>query len=414
MDFWEILTGKKKEVKKDIRLPLETQTLLRKELGETIYAKIEDAANKAYIAMRLFPASQSHHDSDKGGLWRHSLDTALALYRLFPKYEREIIVENPLTKNLSYNDTYLQREQYRLLSFLLGLFHDIGKITEYDIYPTKNSRLALNPLNIETFIEKTKEINPETIEIKKRTLRKDMLHCYVSSFLMFYFFPASLRFTLSPFVLAKAIQAIALEHTDIAVDNLFLRMLKQGDSETTATSMETEVKTLAERKGGDYLATLKRGILKGRWDVNVPDMFRVFIDPQRGYVIINPNIAINKMTEELRLTRDSVFEIIRENELCALALNNKEIVLLKTPGLQGNIKSIPAIVFKMSAFEFDAGFLDKLPDCPPYELVSKKDIEEDEKKKEPATIKTEEEEPKPNDGNDAGRDDPVIADWGGR
>jgi hypothetical protein len=407
----KMFSGDKKE--EDIRLPLDVRKLLKKELGEAVYKTAESAINKAYLVMRLYPASQSHHDSDKGGLWRHSLDTALALYRLFPKYEREIVVENPLTKNLSYNDTYLQREQYRLLSFFIGLFHDIGKVAEYDLFPTANSRLALNVLNTEAFIGSVKDLDVEEIVIKKKTLRRDMLHPFVSAFLMPLILPARMRCGISPFILAKAMQAIALEHTDITIDNLFLRMLKRGDSETTKESMETEVRTIAERKGGNYLVALKSGILK-TWDINIPDNFRVFIDKDKGYVIINSNIALNKMMEALRLTRDAVFEIIRESGLCALALNNREIVLLKSPELK--VKSIPAIVFKLSAFEFDEKFLTELPKCPAYDLISKKDIDDEEgkKKKERPAAAMSAEEPESTtsfESNlDPGRDDPIIND----
>lgn len=84
------------------------------------------------------PASQSLHDNDSGGLFRHSL---LVLVKCLELYKRE----------LNENSTVLE-ELFCLM--VLSFTHDLGKIfTDYSVYSLKKDRLFERGGTLSSFVE---------------------------------------------------------------------------------------------------------------------------------------------------------------------------------------------------------------------------------------------------------------------
>lgn len=84
------------------------------------------------------PASQSLHDNDSGGLFRHSL---LVLVKCLELYKRE----------LNENSTVIE-EIFCLM--VLSFTHDLGKIfTDYSVYSLKKDRLFERRGSLASFVE---------------------------------------------------------------------------------------------------------------------------------------------------------------------------------------------------------------------------------------------------------------------
>ena len=75
----------------------------------------------------LLPASRSHHHFEAGGLFRHSLQTAV----LASQISEGVI----FSRTGTYGQIRRNRSRWRLAAFMGGLFHDVGKVAAlYEVY----------------------------------------------------------------------------------------------------------------------------------------------------------------------------------------------------------------------------------------------------------------------------------------
>jgi hypothetical protein len=219
----------KEEVKtKTPQLPVDIQRRIIESIGDEQYGNVKDVVEKVYQVTRIFPSP-----SGENSLFEYLIESALNAHHAFKEYEKEIIVKNN-TGNLSFNDINYMRKQFGFLSFLLGLLHDVGKVIDYKVI-YQNYEVTLNILDVDDFIDKISKFDTSEIRVEKLPYRTDMIHSYVSAFLMHYFIPAKVLRNMDAEVLAKAVEAIALEHSPVALEeivdnivlkNLFLKILK--------------------------------------------------------------------------------------------------------------------------------------------------------------------------------------------
>lgn len=380
--FFLFSESERKKEGRVIQIPAPDVELIKETIGEG-YSQLSNILSDIYTVMRLFPASEKHHDSEKGGLWTHSLKTAIEISKRFSAIENEIVVQNPLTQNISYKDSYEERRQSKILAFLAGLLHDVGKITEYSvILSNKNFKVRINPLDWESFVSLCRNCENKNIEVMKNAEKTGMTHAYLSAFLAAIILKSAIK-NFNPEVIAKFIQAIALEHTDVTVENnVFLKLLRSSDSEVTSENIEEQIKNISLNNIDVYLRFLKAQIEGGRFKINDKEVFHIYIDKENNRVAINASIAVNSAMTAIRMTRQGIFAILR-----VLSLTEKQVVPLKISTIQ-KVKSIPAVILPLDKLFLDENFIQNLPECPKFAILTTNSEEnsEEEKKKEQITI----------------------------
>ena len=110
----------------DAETVLQTQSKLIRELMWAVSMDIEDknryllpVIQNLAAFVHLLPASQSHHHNGRGGLFRHSLETAF--------YAVNIAKNRLLDVNANPADTYHNQSRWFLAIAIAGLMHDVGK-----------------------------------------------------------------------------------------------------------------------------------------------------------------------------------------------------------------------------------------------------------------------------------------------
>ena len=105
---------------------LRSQAKLIRELMWAVTMDIEDkdryllpVIKNVAAFVHLLPASQSHHHNGRGGLFRHSLETAF--------YAVNIAKNRLLDVNANPSDTYHNQSRWFLAIAIAGLMHDLGK-----------------------------------------------------------------------------------------------------------------------------------------------------------------------------------------------------------------------------------------------------------------------------------------------
>jgi hypothetical protein len=180
---------------------------------------------------RIFPSPDGKHKS----LFECLVNSAINTHVAFKEHEKEITIKNS-AGNLSFNDINYMRKQFGHLSFLLGLLHDVGKVIDYKVI-YQNCEVTLNILDVDDFINRISKFEDSEITVEKLPYRTDMIHSYISAFLMYYFMQGKTLGNMDAEVLAKAVEAIALEHSpvvlkdvvdNIVLKNLFLKILRNN------------------------------------------------------------------------------------------------------------------------------------------------------------------------------------------
>lgn len=340
-------------------------------IGRENYYICADMIVRVHRIARYYPASAGRHNAEAGGLWRHSLTVALNAYQLLRKYEPEIQVVNPNTGNLSAPDAgYLQR-QYRLMSFIVGLLHDIGKIMDYrPVIKNQPSQVQINPLDLDAVASMLERFEGRVV-LTKKAYRTDMRHAFFSAYYFPTLLPSAVLKGYDPEVIADAIEAVATEHieTGRAGQNILLRVLKAADSEAVvAVRAEAAVK-----KSNEYIEIIRNMLLAGKtpFPVNDPANFSALVDIDNNELALNPNIGIDIPKNSLKIDKPELIMSLKQQELFAVELDCKNMVQVRIDKKQ----AFPCIVLKLSAFGFPAEFLNDLKPCPEHEyfVMDKKD-----------------------------------------
>jgi len=186
-----VIYNRLKEIKERRKRESENLKKLRKLLPKKLYLlaeKHKDLVLKVAERFGKLPASKSHHHSEKYGLLKHSLETAL---KLVEKKEQ-------ISAALGVDEKTAER-----IAVILGLFHDIGKV--YPEVPFKYQNALVG------------------YEMGK------------------------LGVDLHPPILAKVLYAITVEHSDFAkLENPLIAILTTADRESVKEN--TEERFLIELK----------------------------------------------------------------------------------------------------------------------------------------------------------------------
>jgi hypothetical protein len=350
------------KTKKEVRLPEDDENRIIEELGYEGYWRIKDVVSTVYRLTRIFPASENYHYSEKGGLFKHSVDVALAMHKEFKKREREILIVNDKGVS-SMNDTAFLRRQYAIMSFLTGLLHDVGKVADYRV-KIKDFEVQLNVMDLKNFLSTSDDIDLDSVTVEKLPHRKDMIHAYLSAFIMQSILGDIVK-DMDAEVLTKAVEAIALEHSPAAGaamgDNIILRLLKEGDSGSVQSFRMQSV----EEKMRGYIDILKNDIVSNEHKIN-QDYFQIYIDRDKDYLLVNGKIAIDNMRNILKMEKHEMLGDLNRSGIIAETNNGKEIMQIK---IQNGMKIPAVVVMKLHAFAFPEEFLNSLPPCPHYELL---------------------------------------------
>lgn len=186
------------------------------------------AVRRVYQLTSAYPASVRHHDSDPGGLWRHSFDVASACLTHITKYNQD--------------------RQYQTGAFLVGLLHDVGKVA---LYKVETAGYDYHPLLLQPLTDGSKI----TGKISEGTSYR---HHYLSTLLIYPLLGEELIIKLGPALLAEIVEAVALAHVaGTTSSNPMLLALRDADRITTAASLSAMVGGAAE--GGEPFVSDRPG-----------------------------------------------------------------------------------------------------------------------------------------------------------
>lgn len=153
----------------DVDQILETQRELIDRIGLTLgfdeekkKVLIDDVVREYLRKIHLMPASESHHHSEFGGLFRHSLEVSLYAVNLATKHTFATKETSQLRHVASY--------AYPYALFIAGLLHDLGK-AYYDMKLVgKESQIEFNPYmeSVFGFQERTKDTGVSVRFLKNR------------------------------------------------------------------------------------------------------------------------------------------------------------------------------------------------------------------------------------------------------
>jgi hypothetical protein len=151
---------------------------------------------RVYRIMAPYPASVGHHENYPGGLWRHSIDVALAM------------AEKMAEKGRSTRDAFC--------AFVVGLLHDAGKIA---FYQTEGGGYEYHPLMLKA--------KGDLVITGTRNDQKN--HAEISAMLLLKVLGDEVKLFSIDEILAIG-EAIRLHHSRITVDNAFLVILREVDA----------------------------------------------------------------------------------------------------------------------------------------------------------------------------------------
>lgn len=173
-------------------------------------ALVLPVVRRIYQLTNRYPASVKHHDSDPGGLWRHSFDVASACVTHIAKYSQD--------------------KPYRIGSFLVGLLHDVGKIAQFRV---ETAGYDFHPLLLQPLTDGYKITGkvPEGGSYR---------HHFLSTLLIYPLLGEELIVKLGPALLGEIVEALALSHVTTATSsNPMLLALRDADGLTTKASLDT-------------------------------------------------------------------------------------------------------------------------------------------------------------------------------
>jgi hypothetical protein len=348
---------------RDICLPEDDETLIIESIGYEDYWRIKDTVRTVYRLTRIFPASEKFHYNEKGGLFKHSVDVALKMHQRFKRNDREILVTTDKGVS-SMNDTAFLRKQYAMIAFLTGLLHDVGKIADYRV-KVRDYAMQLNVMDMKDFLSTVDGIDAEKVTVEKLNYRKDMMHAYLSVFIMQAIMGNIVK-DMDAEVVSKAVEAIALEHSPASgaamEGNIILRLLKEADSE----SVQSFRSQSAEEKLGGYVDILKNEILNKKYKINDQHYFEVYADKDKDRLLVNGRIAIDHMIAILKINKSELLGELQRRGIITETNSGKEIMQMR---IHKGTRIPAVVVMKLSAFEFPEDFLNNLPPCPHYELL---------------------------------------------
>lgn len=314
---------------------------IEKECGQKVCKLFEPAVRLLYQLTHKLPASENHHSSQEGGLFWHSVETAIACF-LKAKEKIDSVVSYGQNNTINSIETAVLREQYLLASFLTGLVHDVGKIADYEPVPDRKGwTVPYFPLELKT----------PSVPMRRVRWRRDMSHNMLSALLLYEFLktnPSLLRWDKEVYI--NMVSALAFEHTPLAQafaqDNFLLSVLREGDMAVVSKELKRE----GQEKEESYFALLQDRIMKDK-AVNLSNFFRVIVDKEQGVVVINASMAVEEMAERLKLPKQAILSILSEHKL-----TSQEIVRVRVGD-----KVLPAVVLPLQAFNFPEDYLNALP-----------------------------------------------------
>lgn len=153
-----------------------------------------EVLKKFYSVAKYYPAAYNHHNSEKGGLYTHSLEVAMKMASA--------------TQN---RDT-----RFSFIAFLTGLLHDIGKIATFE-YQTQYQFCPMQLHN-----------PPDDLRIISTKERKKYSHPDISVILLYPFlFPVLHILEIDEII--QIAESIKLHHTNVVNANDLLDILRDAD-----------------------------------------------------------------------------------------------------------------------------------------------------------------------------------------
>jgi len=303
------------------------------------YEKYVNIVNEKVKSVTInYPASSGYHGCYKGGLWEHSIQTAVKMAEYFTKYST--------------------RESF--IAYLIGLMHDTGKIATYK-YETAYKHV---PLQLNGAV-------PEDLRVTGSITNDNRLHARLSALLAYYFLqPVIEVLKLEEFLVIT--ETIENHHSKVILpDNPYIETLKEIDTAQVKTDMQENVakqpttqeqnQPLQQEQSEENknLDITNRTINIEIWKkILIRKMERDWIKNYAFYVIKYENrilllITTPKYFSELNneyckttnnMYHDSAFiEVLKENGYIAMAEENNFSIVKASIKLQGSNRKLKFI-----------------------------------------------------------------------
>lgn len=304
------------------------------EFSKTVIPAVQNLAE--YV--ELLPASAQHHHSEEGGLFRHSLETALFALRL----SRTMI----LARCGTHAEVNFSKNYWSHAAFLCGLFHDLGKVvssfavfdqkTQLRWYPTEESLWAWGIKNkVESVLVialqsiKEDELNDPlengaAREAFRAKHRGGDPHEEFTAALADKLIPSAYRKWLLTVDSPNLLEEIQRTLTKGSPESSLKKCIKEADGASTKRNVFQNITFPVCESTASVAAAFLNGIsyalARGFWTVNKPGA-QVFVIEGKCFIDWN-RVALSSLCAFLETHGKKVGFIQRKDELAQWLLDN--------------------------------------------------------------------------------------------
>ena len=327
--------------------PPESQRVLLDELTETILSwlpeEMDCRARGARVIAKLrdlvgdLPASADHHHSDRFGLLQHSLEVALKMLEefektLLPDALPDVALFNPEADPL----------QTQYLYFLAGLGHDLGKLSDMDVWARGQH---WSPLN-QTYAEFLRQVKVEPV-LRWNEKRVRGGHAQFSVWLMHHLLtPLDIRF-IGLERLPELMAALAGTHTAADRSTPLASLVSKADQQSVEQAAPDWMLRREDSKVNQFIRALRDLISGGKLKVNSRGA-PVYVTGDKAAAVIPRSVSTARgYLKEDKITLPSnhhLYDLLAQAEVVDADENGQCVKRIRVPGKRGPVE-LYALIF---------------------------------------------------------------------
>jgi hypothetical protein len=315
---------------------LTERILYRLSLDMRVRALAERLLHRFAETVGDLPASEKHHHSESGGLYRHSLEVAL---NALDEFEGDMISERRPDGSVDSFRSAHNRPRWQYATFIAALCHDLGKLFDLEVRGKGDTWCPMHERYCE-FGRRTKA--PVACW---RPDREHGSHALASVALLHHVLSCEDEAYLGAPRLSHLFSCLSEGH-DKATTSLLSKLVSRGDQ----ASVEREQPAIAaqpDSKIGLLLQTWQELIRSGEMGINIPGA-QVYADGERTAVVVP--VAVTMARDRLKDRQivlppnTNLYNMLRSAGLAESDAKGLSVRDIKVQGKHGPI-SLSALIF---------------------------------------------------------------------